>query len=39
LGERSVLALTSQHIVSSKLPVDMFDFKTIDEALEDLVHG
>ena len=39
LGERSVLALTSQQIISTKLPVDMFEFKTIDAALEDLVHG
>lgn len=39
LGEQSVLALTSQQIVSSKLPVNMFEFNTIDEALEDLVHG
>lgn len=39
MGEQSVLALSSQHIVSSKLPESIFSFKNINEALEDLVHA
>lgn len=39
MGEQRVLALTSQHITSSKLPESLFKFTYIDPALEDLIHA
>ena len=39
LGARSQLTLTSQNIVSPKLPNDIFEFPHIDSALNDLVNG
>jgi uncharacterized protein (TIGR01777 family) len=38
MGEQSVLALTSQHVVSAKLPESLFSFKNIHQAIEDLIH-
>lgn len=39
MGEQSVLALTSQHIYSSKLPESLFSFPKINSAIEDLIHA